>query len=106
MYEEVPSMTLRLKSNQLNQYLTENLKNCFQPNFFKICFSKFGSKSLNGNIGILHRQTLHIRFDYLRSINIDFEHISNIPFFQRKLKNQCSSELDFQIDLKLPESSF
>ena len=49
--------------------------------FFKICFFKFSSKSLNGNFDVIKYQVLHIRFDWLTSIEIDFEHISNISFF-------------------------
>ena len=54
-------------------------------NFFKICVSKFGSKSLNGNIDVRKCQVLHIIFDCLRSIAIKFEHISNINFFWIKI---------------------
>ena len=67
---------LLIISNIMKVSKVRNSKILFSD-FLKICFSKFGSKSLNGNIGVLHCQALHIRFDRLRSINIDFEHISN-----------------------------
>ena len=74
-FDDLYIFYLLIISNIMKVSKVRNSKILFSD-FLKICFSKFGSKSLNGNIGVLHCQALHIRFDRLRSINIDFEHIS------------------------------
>ena len=104
-FDDLYFFYLLIISNIMNVSKVRNSKILFS-NFFKICFSKFALKSLNGNIGVLHYQAFHIIFDCLRSINIDFEHISNSQKFWlanlqfEKIAKKVSSFLIFADGVK------